>query len=165
MRLRERERQIASAVVAVAVAVAAVVVVVVVIDGVSVNGCVASASAPEVHVLPGQGRQCRASRGGGVFPRGRRRRRSDPMVVMTTHGCRTNDPRGDETTLSFLSCVESIVPFYHRLTHLSQLCLCKSHTCLCKSHTCLCKSHTCSHLLNLAKLHKKCEQVYTNSCL
>ena len=89
MRLRERERQIPSAVVAVAVAVAvaAVVVVVVVIEGVSVNGCVASASAPEVHVLPGQGRQCRASRGGGVFPRGRRRRWSDPMVVMTTHGC------------------------------------------------------------------------------
>jgi hypothetical protein len=84
MRLRERERQIASAVAVVAVvavAVAAVVVVVVVVDGVDVNGCVASASAPEVHVLPGQGRQRRASRGGGVFPRGRRRRRSDPMVV------------------------------------------------------------------------------------
>ena len=56
MRLREREHQIASAVVVVAVAVAAVVVVVVVIDGVGINGCVASASAPEVHVLPGQGR-------------------------------------------------------------------------------------------------------------
>ena len=50
MLLCKRERQIAS-VVAV-VAVAAVVVVVV----------------PDVHVLPGRGRQRRASRGGGVFP-------------------------------------------------------------------------------------------------
>ena len=33
-----------------------------------VNGCVASASAPVVHVLPGQGRRHRASRGGEVFP-------------------------------------------------------------------------------------------------
>jgi hypothetical protein len=85
MRLRKRERQIASAVavvaVAVAVAVAAVVVVVVAVDGVGVIGCIAFASAPEVQVLPGQGRRHRASRGGGVFPRGRWRRRSDPMVV------------------------------------------------------------------------------------
>ncbi len=83
MRLRERERQIASAVVAVAVAVAvaaAVVVVVVLTDALPPHP-----HRPEVHVLPGQGRQCRASRGGGVFPWGRRRRRSDPMVVMTTH--------------------------------------------------------------------------------
>jgi hypothetical protein len=79
MRLGERERQIASAVAV--VAVAAVVVVVVIVDGVGVNGCVASASAPEVHVLPGQGRQCCTSRGGGVFPRGRRWRWSDPTVV------------------------------------------------------------------------------------
>ncbi len=79
MRLREREHQIASTVAV--VAVAAVVVVVVVVDGVGVNGCVTSASVPEVHVLPGQGQQRRASRGGGVFPRGRRQRRSDPTVV------------------------------------------------------------------------------------
>ena len=75
IQLRERERQIASAV-AVAVAVAAAGVVVV-----SVNGCIASASAPEVHVLPGQGQQRCASCGSEVFPRGRRRRLSDPMVV------------------------------------------------------------------------------------
>jgi hypothetical protein len=81
MRLRKREHQIASAVAVVAVAIAAVVIVVVVVDGVGVNGCVASASAPEVHVLPSQGRQRRASRGGGVFPRGRQWRWSDPMVV------------------------------------------------------------------------------------
>ena len=79
MRLRERERQIASAIAV--VAVAAIVVVVVVVDGVGVNGCVASASAPEVHILPGQGRRRRASRDGRVFPQGRRRRRSNPMVV------------------------------------------------------------------------------------
>ena len=36
-------------------AVTAVVFVVVVNDGVDVNGCVASASTPVVHVLPGQG--------------------------------------------------------------------------------------------------------------
>jgi hypothetical protein len=51
MQLRKRERQIASAVAV--VAVAAVVVKVVVVDGIGVNGCVASSSAPEVHVLPG----------------------------------------------------------------------------------------------------------------
>ncbi len=79
MGLREHERQIASAIAV--VAIAAIVVVVVVVDGVSVNRCVASTSTPEVHVLPGQGRQRRASRSGGVFPRGWRRRRSDPMVV------------------------------------------------------------------------------------
>ena len=62
-------------------AIAAVVIVVVVVNDVGVNGCVASASAPEVHVLPSQGRRRRASGGGGVFPRGRRRRRSDPTVV------------------------------------------------------------------------------------
>ena len=54
MGLRERKRQIASTVTIVAIAVAAVVVVVVVIDGVGVNGCAASSSAPEVHLLPGQ---------------------------------------------------------------------------------------------------------------
>ena len=68
--LRERERQIASPVVAVAViAVTAVVFVVVV----SVNGCVASASAPEVYVLPGQGWRRRAIRGAAASeqPQGR----------------------------------------------------------------------------------------------
>jgi hypothetical protein len=77
--LRERERQIASAVAVVAVvAVAAVVFVVVVDNGVDVNGCVASASAPVVHVLPGQWRRRRTSRGGW--------RRSNPKVVeLTTH--------------------------------------------------------------------------------
>ena len=55
MRLRKRKRQIASAVAV--VTVAAVVVVVVVVNGIGINGCVVSASAPEVHVLPGQGRQ------------------------------------------------------------------------------------------------------------
>ncbi len=79
MRLRERECQIASAVAV--VAVAAVVVIVVVVNGVNIDGCIASASAPEVHVLPGQGRQRGASRGGRVFPWGRRRRRSNPTVV------------------------------------------------------------------------------------
>ena len=55
--LREGERQIASVVAVAVVAVAAAVVFVVVVDdGVDVNGCVASASAPVVHVLPGQGR-------------------------------------------------------------------------------------------------------------
>jgi hypothetical protein len=80
---RERERQIASAfaVVAVVVVASAVVIVVVIVNGIGVNKCVASASVPEVHVLPGQGRQCRTSRGGGVFPRGRRQRWSDPTVV------------------------------------------------------------------------------------
>ena len=80
---RERERQIASAfaVVAVVVVAVAVVIVVVIVDGIGVNKCVASASVPEVHVLPGQGRQRRTSRGGGVFPRGRRQRWSDPTVV------------------------------------------------------------------------------------
>ena len=69
--LRERERQIASAVTIVAVvaiaavvavvaviaviAIAAIIFVVVVNDSVDVNGCIASASAPVVHVLPGQG--------------------------------------------------------------------------------------------------------------
>jgi hypothetical protein len=78
--LRERERQIASAVVVVAVAVAAVVFVVIFDDGVDVNRCVASTSAPVVHVLPGQGRRRRASRGGEVFLRGQRRRWSNPKV-------------------------------------------------------------------------------------
>ena len=76
--LRKRERQIASAVAV--VAVVAVVFKVIFDDGVDVNGCVASASAPVVHILPGQGRQCCASRGGKVFPRGQRRRRSNPNV-------------------------------------------------------------------------------------
>ena len=76
--LRKHERQIASAVTV--VAVAAVVFVVIFDDGVNVNGCVASASAPVVHILPGQGRQRRASRGGEVFPRGQRRHRSNPNV-------------------------------------------------------------------------------------
>ncbi len=53
MQLCKGKRQIASAIAI--VAVAAVVIVVVVINGVGVNRCVASASAPEVHVLPGQG--------------------------------------------------------------------------------------------------------------
>jgi hypothetical protein len=79
MRLREREHQIVSAIAV--VAIAAVVVVVVDVNGVDINGCVASTSVPEVHVLPGQGRQRRTSRGGGVFPQGRQRRRSDPTVV------------------------------------------------------------------------------------
>ena len=81
MRLRKRKRQIASAIAVVAIAVATVVVVVVVNNGIGVNGCVASAPALEVHVLPGQGRRRCASRGGGVFPWGRRRRGSDPMVI------------------------------------------------------------------------------------
>ncbi len=84
MRLRERERQIASAIavaIVAVVAVAAVVVVVVVVDGVGVKGCVASASTPEVHVLPSQGQRRRASRGSGVFPWGQLRRRSDPMFI------------------------------------------------------------------------------------
>ena len=61
MRLHERKRQIASAVaiasvaVIAVVAVAAVVIVVVVVNGIGVNGCIISASSPEVHVLPGQG--------------------------------------------------------------------------------------------------------------
>ena len=79
--LRERERQITPAVVAVAVAVAVAVVVVVIVDGIDDNGCIASASVPEVHILPGQGRQRCASCGSGVFPRGWRRRRSNPTVV------------------------------------------------------------------------------------
>ncbi len=79
MRLRERERQIAYAIAV--VAVAAVIVVVIVVNSVSINGCVASASAPEVHVLPDQGQRRCASLGGGVFPRGRRRRPSNPTVV------------------------------------------------------------------------------------
>ena len=65
MRMRLRKRQIASAVTV--AAAAAVLVVVVVVDGVGVSGCIASASALEVHVLPGQ-------------ERGR----------LTTHGGRTN---------------------------------------------------------------------------
>ena len=95
MRLREREREhqfasafavvavavVAVVVVAVVVVAVAVVIVVVIVDGIGVNKCVASASVPEVHVLPGQGRQRRTSRGGGVFPRGRRQRWSDPTVV------------------------------------------------------------------------------------
>ena len=65
-----------------------------------VNGCVASASAPVVHVLPGQGRRRRASRGGEVFPGDSGGVGATPMSRVTTHGCRTNDPSGDETTLS-----------------------------------------------------------------
>jgi hypothetical protein len=64
MRLRECERQIVSTVAI--VVVTAIFVVVLIIDGFGVNGCVASASAPEVHVLPGQGQQRRASRGRGL---------------------------------------------------------------------------------------------------
>jgi hypothetical protein len=85
--LRERERQIASAIAIVAVvavaavaAAATIIFVVVVNDGVDVNGWVASASAPVVHVLPGQGWRRRASRGGKVFPRGQRWHRSNPNV-------------------------------------------------------------------------------------
>ena len=76
--LRKRERQIASAVAV--VAVVAVVFKVIFDDGVDVNGCVASTSAPVVHVLPGQGRRRRASRGGEVFLRGQWRRGSNPKV-------------------------------------------------------------------------------------
>jgi hypothetical protein len=76
---RERERQITST--NAVVAVTAVVFAVVVVVDVGVNGCVASASAPEVHVLPGQGWRRRASRGGKVFPRGQRWRQSNPKVV------------------------------------------------------------------------------------
>ena len=65
MRLRERERQIASA--AAVVADAAVVVIVVVVDG-GVNGCVASASAPEVHVLPGRGGDVAPAAAAGSSP-------------------------------------------------------------------------------------------------
>jgi hypothetical protein len=80
MRLRECERQIAST--AAIVFVTTIFIVVLVADGIGVNGCVASASAPEVHVLPGPGQRRRASRGGGVFTCwGQRRRRSDPTVV------------------------------------------------------------------------------------
>ena len=77
--LRERERQITSTIAV--VAVTAVVFVVVVVDDVGINGCVTSASAPEVHVFPGQGWRRRASRGGKVFPRGQRWRQSNPKVV------------------------------------------------------------------------------------
>jgi hypothetical protein len=86
MRLRKRERQIVS-VVAV-VTVAAVVVVVVVVNGIGVNGCVVSASVPEVHVLPGQRRQRCVSRSGGVFLRGRRRRRSNPTPRLSSNDSR-----------------------------------------------------------------------------
>jgi hypothetical protein len=58
-----------------------------------VNECVASASAPEVHVLPGQGRRRRASRDGGVFPPRTTAASERPHGRrVTTHGCRTNDP-------------------------------------------------------------------------
>jgi len=140
MRLHERERQIASAVAVVAVAdvvvVVVVVIVIVVVGG--VNGCIASASAPEVHTMPGQGRRCHASRGGRVFPRGGRRHRSNPTVVeerltvveLMTH---TGMIRLYLTILSCIMC--------------NFLVDCKSHTC----HTCpnflcvnLTPSHTCS---------------------
>ncbi len=75
----KRKRQIASAVAV--LVVAAIVVVVVVVNNIDINGCVASASVPEVHVLPGQRWRCCASRGGRVFPRGQRRRRSNPIVI------------------------------------------------------------------------------------
>jgi hypothetical protein len=77
--LRKRERQITSTIAV--VAVTAVVFVVVFVVDVGVNGCVASASAPEVHVLPGQGWRHRASRGGKIFPRGQQWRQSNPKVV------------------------------------------------------------------------------------
>jgi hypothetical protein len=127
MRLRECERQIASAV-AVA-AVAAIAVAVVIVNGVGVNGCVPSASTPEVHVLPGRGRRCRARGGCGVFPRGRRRHQNDkdlealastndPRSSTNTLGHQTNNPRWDETTLLY-QCnvcnylVDALVPTFN----------------------------------------------------
>jgi hypothetical protein len=110
MRVRKCECQIASAI-AVA-AVAAVAVAVVIVDGVGVNGCIPSTSAPEVHVLPGRGRR-RCARGGcRVFPRERRWRRNNedlevlastnnPRLSTNTHSHQTNDPRWDETTLLY----------------------------------------------------------------
>jgi hypothetical protein len=127
MRLRKCKRQIASAV-AVA-AIAAVAVAVVVVDGIGVNGCIPSASVPEVHVLPGRGRQRHARGGCRVFPRGRQRRRNnkdlealastnDPRLSTNTHGHQTNDPRWDETTLLY-QCnvrnylVDALVPTFN----------------------------------------------------
>jgi hypothetical protein len=72
--VRECERQITSAVTV--VAVAAIVFVVVAHNGIDVNGCVASTSAPVVHVLPGQGWRRYASSGDKVFPRGQQQRQS-----------------------------------------------------------------------------------------
>ncbi len=98
MRLRECKRQIAS-VVAIA-AIAAATVAVVVADGVGINGCVPSASAPEVHVLPGRGWQ-RCARGScGVFPRGRRRGWNDEDLEVLVS---TNNPR---------SCVSKVTQIY-----------------------------------------------------
>jgi hypothetical protein len=127
MRLHKYERQIASTVAIAAVATLAVAVFIV--DGVGVNGCVPSASAPEVHVLPGRGRQRRARGGCRVFPRGRRRPRNnkdleslastnDPRLSTNTHGHQTNYPRWDEATLlykcnvcSYL--VDALVPTFN----------------------------------------------------
>ncbi len=107
------------------------------IDSVGVNGCIPFASAPEVHVLPGRGRQRRARGGCGVFPWGRRRRRNgedlealasinDPRLSTNTHGHQTNDPRWDEMTLLY-QCnvwnylVDALVPTlcWVRCTHCS----------------------------------------------
>jgi hypothetical protein len=82
--LRKRERQIASAVAV--VAVVAVVFKVIFDDGVNVNRCVASASAPVVHILP--------ARGGDVAPAAAARSSpgdsggvgATPMSRVTTHG-------------------------------------------------------------------------------
>ena len=98
--LRERKRQITSAVAV--VAAAAVVVVVVVNDGVGINGCVTSALHPRRWSTSCQARggnvttaaAVRSSHGdsGGVG--------ATPMSRVTTHGCQTNNPSGNETTLS-----------------------------------------------------------------
>jgi hypothetical protein len=127
MRLRKYERQIASTI-AIA-AVPAVAVAVVVVNGVGINGCIPSASAPEVHVLPGRGRRHRAHGGCGVFPQGQRRRQNDedlealvstnnPQLSTNTHGHQTNDPRWDEMTLLY-KCnlcnylVDALVPTFN----------------------------------------------------
>ena len=94
--LRERERQIASAITV--VAVAAVVFVVVVLT---------DASPPHPRWWS---TSCQA-RGGNVAPAAAARSSlgdsdgvgATPMSRVTTHGCQTNDPSGDETTLSCIT--------------------------------------------------------------
>jgi hypothetical protein len=125
MRLHGCKRQIVSAIAVAAVAAIAIVVV----DGVGVNGCIPSASVPEVHVLPGRGRQRCAQGGCGVFPRGWKWRwkdkdlealasTNDPRLSTNTHGHQTNDPRWDETTLLY-QCnvcnylVDALVPTFN----------------------------------------------------
>jgi hypothetical protein len=127
MRLRKCECQIASTIPI--AAIAAVTVAVVIVNGIGVNGCVPSASTPEVHVLPGWGRQHCARGGCGVFPRGQRRRwndkdlealasTNDPRLSTNTHGHQTNNPRWNETTLLY-QCnvcnylVDALVPTFN----------------------------------------------------